>query len=148
MTLESKTINELNVGEKASIHRKVSSFDVYTFAEISGDVNPLHVNKEFASKSLFRERVAHGFLTSALVSAVIGTRLPGPGTIYMSQNLVFVAPVMFGDTIEAEVEITEKNMEKNRVMLKITCRNQHGQIVLEGGSVVKPPKERISWDQS
>ena len=147
MTLQSKTINELNVGDKALLRRTISSFDVYTMAEISGDINPLHVNKEFASKSLFRERVAHGFLTSALISAVIGTQLPGPGTVYISQNLVYVAPVMFGDTIEAEVEVTEINVERNRVKLTLTCRNQNGQTVLEGGALVRPPREHIVWNQ-
>jgi 3-hydroxybutyryl-CoA dehydratase len=146
MVQGSKTINELRIGDKASLQRTVSSFDVYTLAEISGDINPLHVNKEFASKSLFRERVAHGFLTSALISAVIGTQLPGPGTIYVSQNLVFVAPVKIGDTIEAEVEVVNIFFEKNRVELNITCRNQDSQVVLSGGALVRPPREPITWD--
>ena len=135
-----KTINQLEVGEKVSMCKTITESDVKTFAEISGDTNPLHLDKEFASSSIFGERVAHGMLTAGLISAVIGTQLPGVGTIYMSQSLRFTAPVKFGDTIEAEVEVKEKLEEKNRVVLITTCRNQQGQTVIEGEALVMPPR--------
>jgi len=135
-----KTIDQLEVGEKASMRKTITASDVFSFAQISGDTNPLHLDKEYASKSLFKERVAHGMLTAGLISAIIGTELPGVGTIYLSQSLRFTAPVKFGDTIEAEVEVTGKLEEKNRVTLKTMCRNQQGQTVIEGEALVMPPR--------
>ena len=135
-----RTIDQLEVGEKASIRKTITESDVFSFAQISGDTNPLHLDKEYASKSLFKERVAHGMLAAGLISAVIGTELPGVGSIYLSQSLRFTAPVKFGDTIEAEVEVTGKLEEKNRVTLKTTCRNQQGQTVIEGEALVMPPR--------
>ncbi len=135
-----KTIDQLEVGEKASMRKTITESDVFSFAQISGDTNPLHLDKEYASKSLFKERVAHGMLTAGLISAIIGTELPGVGTIYLSQSLRFTAPVKFGDTIEAEVEVTGKLEEKNRVTLKTMCRNQQGQTVIEGEALVMPPR--------
>ena len=136
-----KTIDLLQIGEKASMRKRISESDVYSFAQISGDTNPLHLNKEFASKSLFKEQVAHGMLTAGLISAVIGTQLPGVGTIYLSQSLRFTAPVKFEDTIEAEIEVTAKVEEKNRVTLRTICKNQQGQTVIEGEAIVMPPRE-------
>ena len=138
---EGKAIDELSIGEKSSMRKTIAESDVYTFAQISGDTNPLHLDNEYASKSLFKERVAHGMLTAGLISAVIGTQLPGVGTIYLSQTLRFTAPVKLGDTIEAEVEITEKFEEKNRVTLRTICRNQDGQTVIEGEAIVMPPRK-------
>lgn len=107
-----KTIDQLEIGEKDSMRKTSTESDVYSFAQISGDTNPLHIDKEYASESLFKEPVVHGMLTAGLISAVIGTRLPGVGTIYLSQSLRFTAPVKFGDTIEAEIEVVAKLEDK------------------------------------
>ena len=138
---QGKTIDQLEIGEKASMRKTFTESDVYSFAQICGDRNPLHINKEYASESLFKERVVHGMLTAGLISAVIGTRLPGVGTIYLSQSLRFTAPVKFGDTIEAEVEVVAKLEEKNQARLRTICRNQGGQTVIDGEALVMPPRK-------
>jgi 3-hydroxybutyryl-CoA dehydratase len=135
---QGKTIDQLDIGEKASLKKQITEADVLRFAEVTGDKNPIHIDLEYARQSRFGERIAHGMLTASLISAVIGTRLPGPGNIYVSQTLEFKAPVKFGDVIEAEVEIIEKIPERNRVRLKTVCRNQDGTVVLEGKAVVLP----------
>ena len=135
---QGKTIDQLNIGEKASLKKQITESDVLRFAEVTGDKNPVHIDAEYARQTRFKERIAHGMLTASLISAVIGTRLPGPGNIYVSQSLEFKAPVKFGDVIEAEVEIIEKIAERNRVRLKTVCRNQDGTVVLEGEAVVLP----------
>jgi 3-hydroxybutyryl-CoA dehydratase len=135
---QGKTIDQLNIGEKASLKKQITEADVLRFAEVTGDKNPIHIDPEYARQTRFKERIAHGMLTASLISAVIGTRLPGPGNIYVSQSLEFKAPVKFGDVIEAEVAIIEKIPERNRVRLKTVCRNQDGTVVLEGEAVVLP----------
>ena len=136
-----KTIDQLNIGDRASISKQIAERGVIRFAELTGDLNPIHMDKLYAEQSIFGERIAHGMLTASLISAVIGIKLPGPGSIYVSQTLKFRAPVKFGDIIEAEVEVVEKMPERNRVHLKTTCRNQSGTVVLEGEAVVMPRKE-------
>jgi len=138
---QGKTIDQLNIGERASISRQITERDVIRFAEITGDINPIHMDKLYAEQTIFGERIAHGMLTASLISAVLGLKLPGPGNIYVSQSLKFRAPVKFGDIIEAEVEVVEKIPERNRVRLKTTCRNQDGTVVLEGEAVVIPRRE-------
>lgn len=135
---QGKTIDQLNLGEKASLTRQITESDVLRFAEITGDKNPIHIDSEYASRTRFKERIAHGMLIASLISAVMGTRLPGPGNIYVSQNLEFKAPVKLGDVIQAEVEVVEKNLEKNRVRLRTVCRNQEGAVVLDGEAIVLP----------
>jgi len=135
---QGRTIDQLNIGEKASVRKQITEADVLRFAEVTGDKNPIHIDPEYARQTRFKERIAHGMLTASLISAVIGTRLPGPGNIYVSQSLEFKAPVKFGDVIEAEVEIIEKIPERNRVRLRTVCRNQDGTVVLEGEAVVLP----------
>lgn len=139
--MQGKTIDQLNIGDRASISKLITEHDVIRFAEITGDKNPIHLDKFYAEQSGFGERIAHGMLTASLISAVLGIKLPGPGNIYVSQSLKFRAPVKFGDVIEAEVEVVEKVPERNRVRLKTTCRNQDGTVVLEGEAVVIPRKE-------
>lgn len=136
-----KTIDQLEIGEKDSMRKTFTESDVYSFAQISGDTNPLHIDKKYASESLFKEPVVHGMLTAGLISAVIGTRLPGVGTIYLSQSLRFTAPVKFGDTIEAEVEVVAKLEDKNQARLRTICRNQRGQTVIDGEALVMPPRK-------
>jgi 3-hydroxybutyryl-CoA dehydratase len=111
---------------------------------VTGDLNPAHINEEYAKKTFFKTRIAHGMLSAGFISAVIGTRLPGPGTIYLKQELNFLAPVKIGDTITARIEVAELWPEKNRVRLKTTCTNQEGKVVVDGQAMVmapKPPKE-------
>jgi len=135
---QGKTIDQLNIGEKASLTKQITESDVIRFAEVTGDRNPIHLDPEYASKTRFKERIAHGMLTASLISAVISTRLLGPGNIYVSQSLEFKAPVKLGDVIQAEVELIEKIPEKNRVRLKTTCRNQDGTVVIDGEAIVLP----------
>ena len=138
--MQGKTIGELKIGDYAEHAKTITEADVYLFAGITGDFNPAHVNAQEASRSIFKERIAHGMLSAGLISAVLGMYLPGPGSIYLSQNLKFLAPVKFGDTITARAEVSERNLERNRVTLKTTCTNQDGKIVTEGEAVIMPPK--------
>jgi len=135
-----KTIEELNVGDSAEFIKTVSESDIYVFSGVTGDLNPAHINEMFASKTVFKTRIAHGMLTAGFVSAVIGCKLPGPGTIYIKQELNFRAPVRIGDTITAQAEVTEITTEKNRVRLKTTAVNQDGTVVMDGEALVSPPK--------
>jgi 3-hydroxybutyryl-CoA dehydratase len=135
-----KTIAELVVGETASFTKTISEYDVYAFAGITGDMNPVHIDKVAAAASRFGARVAHGMLTASLLSTTIGARLPGEGTIYRSQSLKFIKPVFIGDTITATVVVAELLTEKNRVRLLTRCTNQDGELVAEGESLVSPPK--------
>lgn len=135
-----KAISQLSIGDEASFQKTISECDVYLFAGISGDNNPAHLNEVEASKTIFKERIVHGMLTASLISAVLGTQLPGPGTIYLNQDLKFLVPVKFGDTIKASVEVFEINNEKNIVKLKTFCINQYNKIVIEGIATVMPPK--------
>jgi len=134
------TIKELEVGQSASISKTVAESDVYLYAGITGDLNPAHVNEEFAKGSMFKERIAHGMLSAGFISAVMGMHLPGPGAIYIGQTLKFTAPVKIGDTITATAEVIEKFEEKNRIKLKTTCTNQDGVVVIDGEATIMPPK--------
>ncbi|MEW5722262.1 MAG: MaoC family dehydratase [Thermodesulfobacteriota bacterium] len=136
-----RTIEELQVGDAAEFVKTVSESDVYTYAGVTGDFNPAHLNEEYAKTTFFKTRIAHGLLTAGFISAILGTRLPGPGTIYLRQELNFLAPVRIGDTITARVEVIELDVEKNRVKLRTTCANQEGRAVLEGEALVLAPKK-------
>ncbi len=136
-----KTIHEIEVGDKAQFAKTVSESDVYLYAGITGDSNPAHINEEYAKKTVFKTRIAHGMLSAGFISAILGLHLPGPGTIYVSQTLQFLAPVRIGDTITAAVEVVEILPKKNRVTLKTVCVNQDGTTVLAGEAVVSPPKQ-------
>lgn len=113
---------------------------MYLYAGITGDLNPAHINQVEAKKTMFQGRIAHGMLTAGLVSAVIGMQLPGPGSIYLGQELKFMSPVRIGDTIKAEVEVIEKFDEKNRIKLNTICTNQNGVEVLKCIATIMPPK--------
>lgn len=134
------TIKELNIGDRASFQKTITETDVYLYAGITGDLNPAHINQVEAEKTMFKGRIAHGMLTAGLVSAVLGMQLPGPGSIYLGQELKFMAPVKIGDTIKAEVEVIEKFEEKNRIKLSTICTNQNGVEVLIGVATIMPPK--------
>lgn len=135
-----KTIEELNPGDSAEFSKTVSETDVYLYAGITGDFNPAHINEAYAAKTFFKGRIAHGMLAGGLISALIGTLLPGSGTIYVSQELHFLAPVRIGDTITAKVEVMEKIVAKNRLRLRTTCANQNGKLVIDGEALVSPPR--------
>lgn len=135
-----KTIDELTVGDSAQFSKTVSETDVYLFAGITGDFNPAHVDEEYAKKTYFGTRIAHGLLPAGFISAVLGTRLPGPGSIYLRQELTFLGTVKVGDTITARVEVAEIDTTKGRVRMLTTCDNQEGKRVLTGEAVVSPPR--------
>lgn len=142
MVMVGKTIEELKLGDSAEHSKTISESDVYQFAGITGDFNPAHINKVYAEKTFFKERIAHGILSTGLISAVIAMRLPGAGTIYMKQEVEFKAPVYIGDTITARVEVIHLDKPKNRVALKTVCVNQHDVVVIEGEALVSPPKKK------
>jgi len=127
---------DIKVGDKASFSKTISESDIYLFAGVTGDFNPVHVNEEYAKQSLFKGRIAHGFLCASLISTVFGTELPGPGTIYLSQQMDFKAPVRMGDTVTATVEVLEKKDEKKIIKFKTSVSNQEGTIVIDGSAVV------------
>lgn len=135
-----KKFEEINLGDTASFEKTISETDIYLFAGITGDLNPAHINQVEAEKTMFKGRIAHGMLSAGLVSAVLGMYLPGPGTIYLNQELKFLAPVRAGDTVKAVAEVIEKVEGKNRIKLKTTCYNQEGKAVLDGIATVMPPK--------
>lgn len=129
---------DLQIGQTAAYARTVTEADIVLFAGISGDTNPVHINEEFASETMFSGRIAHGMLTASLISTVIGTRLPGPGAIYVSQSLRFKAPVRIGDTVTARATITELVPEKRRATIATACTVKN-KVVLEGEAVVMVP---------
>lgn len=127
---------ELKIGMTDSTTKVITSEDILKFAEVSTDTNPLHIDEEAAKKGLFGRRVAHGILVSGLISAVLGTKLPGEGTIYLGQDLRFKKPVFVNDEITAKVEIIELREDKHFVILKTTCTNQDGVEVISGQATV------------
>jgi 3-hydroxybutyryl-CoA dehydratase len=135
-----KTMEELKVGDAAEFTKTISESDVVLYAGVTGDLNPAHVNEEYAKKTFFKTRIAHGMLLAGLISAVLGNKLPGPGTIYIRQELNFLAPVRIGDTITASVEVAEIMREAKRVRVKTKCVNQDGKTVLDGEALVSPPQ--------
>jgi 3-hydroxybutyryl-CoA dehydratase len=131
----------LQIGSKATRTKTISAEDVETFARISGDNNPVHLDDDYAATTPFGRRIAHGMLTASLISALLANDLPGPGTIYLSQTLTFKAPVFLGETITATVEVTAYRENRRIATLKTTCHNQDGKLVLEGEAVVIAPEE-------
>jgi 3-hydroxybutyryl-CoA dehydratase len=132
-------LDELTVGMSAEQAKTVTDADVVLFAGITGDFNPVHVDAVAAGQSRFGGRIAHGMLGAGLISAVIAMKLPGPGTIYLSQSLRFTKPVRIGDTVTARVEVAEVIAAKKRVRLLTTCRNQTGETVIDGEATVMVP---------
>ncbi len=122
--------------------QKLSESDVYLYAGITGDMNPAHINEEYAAQTFFKGRIAHGMLLGGFISAILGTLLPGPGSVYISQSLRFLAPARIGDTITARAEVTDVLNEKNRVILRTTCVNQDGTLIVDGEAMMSPPKKK------
>jgi 3-hydroxybutyryl-CoA dehydratase len=127
----------IKVGDEASLARTITEAHIVNFAGITGDMNPIHIDAEYAAHSMFKERIAHGMLTAGLISAVLGTQLPGPNSIYLGQDLKFTAPVMIGDTITVVVTVTGKRDEKRIITLRTTAYNQRGEMVVDGNAVLK-----------
>ncbi len=134
--VNNRAFNDIKIGEKGSISKTISEADIYTFAGISGDFNPLHISEECASKSRFKKRIAHGMHTASLISTVLGTDLPGANTIYLSQDIRFMAPAFIGDTLTATVEVIKKTKNRNMLTLKTTVTNQSGKILVNGQATV------------
>lgn len=129
-------IEDLEVGMTATFSKTITEADIILFAGASGDNNAIHINENFAKTTQFKGRIAHGFLTASTISAAIANRLPGPGTIYMSQQMSFVGPVRPGDTVDAVVTVKELNREKSRVILETIC-SVEGAVVVNGEALVK-----------
>lgn len=135
------TIKTIQIGDSASFSKTVTESDIILYAGVSGDFNPAHMDAEEAKKGMFGQRIAHGMLSAGFISNVLGNKLPGPGTIYMGQELKFVKPVFIGDTVTATVTVKEKIEEKNRLKLDTVVTNQRGEAVITGVATVMPPKE-------
>ncbi len=134
-------LNQIAVGDSDEFRKTLTETDVVLFAGLSGDNNPMHIDEEFASQTPFAGRIAHGMLTASLISTVIGTKLPGPGCIYMGQNLRFVKPVRIGDTVTARVTVLEVQLDKQRVKLLTECWVK-GEVVLTGDALVWVPDQK------
>lgn len=141
--IENKTFDEIKIGDFATLTRKLSEQDIKLFAIMSGDVNPAHVDAEFAKSDMFHKIIAHGMWGGALISAVLGTELPGPGTIYLNQDLSFRHAVGLGDTVTVTVTVVEKAAEHHRLTLDCLCVNQNGETVIAGKALVIAPTEKI-----
>lgn len=130
-----------SIGTQATLSRTITEDDILLFALVSGDHNPIHLDAEYAERSLFGKRIAHGFLIGSLISAVLGNALPGPGSIYLGQTLKFLAPIHIGDTVTVTVKVVALREEKRIVTLHTECTNQHGTLVLSGEATVKYMRE-------
>ncbi|MCQ6279265.1 MaoC family dehydratase [Bacillus sp. EB600] len=127
---------DIQIGDMAVFSKTITDFDIYQFAGLTGDFNPMHIDNEFAKKTFFEERIAHGLLTGSFISTVLGMKLPGPNSIYLSQNFKFTAPVKIGDTVKATVEVVEKRDDKKIIKLKTQVLNQRQEMVVDGEAVV------------
>jgi 3-hydroxybutyryl-CoA dehydratase len=145
--MRGKTISELAAGDHAELTRVVENEDVLSFVEAVGDYNPVHSDRAYAATTPFKEPIAPGIFTAGLISAVIGTQLPGPGAIYLSQSLKFMKPVKIGDRITARAEVAEVLTDRNRIRLRTLCTNQHGEEVLSGEAWVMPSKTAVVYEQ-
>ena len=141
--MRSLTISEIAIGDAATFRKTISESDVYLFAGITGDLNPVHVDAEFAKTTPFGARVAHGPLTFSLCAGLLGTELPGVGTVAVTNEVAYEAPVYLGDTITVKVEVAALDPERNRATMAVTWQNQDGAQVASGTMVVKPPKTKV-----
>lgn len=144
--LENRVYDELALGDKAEITHVVTERDLILFAEVSGDVNPVHLDEDFAAATPFKGRIAHGMFSGALISAAIACELPGPGTIYIGQEMSFLRPVRLGDEIRIELEIIEK-LAKNRARIATRVFNQDAKQVVDGVATVMVPTEKVSVER-
>jgi len=137
-----KTRATLRVGDSGSFSKPITEKDVFEFAEASGDFNPLHIDEEYAKRTVFGHRIAHGILTAGIISTVLGGEIPGLGTIFVELHIKFLKPVFFGDTVTATGTVTEI-INPKRVRLMVACHNQHSEDVALGNAIVIPPKETV-----
>ena len=140
--IRNKPYDSITVGDKAALTRTLTRKDIQLFAIMSGDVNPAHVDEEYANSSQFHHIIAHGMWGGALISTVLGTQLPGPGTIYLKQDFTFRRPVSLGDNLTVTVTVVEKR-EHHQILLDCACTNQDGEVVIDGQALVKAPTEQI-----
>jgi 3-hydroxybutyryl-CoA dehydratase len=136
--------DQLKIGQTATYSKCVTERDIQLFAAASGDINPLHLDADYAAGTPFGERIAHGMLTGGFISAALAMAMPGPGTVYLSQNLRFRAPVKIGDTIEVELEVSDKSERRHTVTLECRARNQAGKLVVSGTAEVMAPTEPMT----
>jgi len=141
--VENKTFDEIEIGDTAFVEHMLTQKDIQLFAVMSGDVNPAHLDEEYACSDMFHKIIAHGMWGGSLISTVLGTQLPGPGTIYLSQTFKFLKPVAIGDTVTARVTVKEKDDKKKRLVLKCVCLNQDGKEVITGEAEVIAPTEKV-----
>ena len=141
------TYDEIAIGQTASYARPVQERDIQLFAAVSGDVNPVHLDANFAATTTFGERIAHGMLTGAFISAAVAMELPGPGTIYISQSLKFRRPVKIGDTVTVALEVIDKRDRRKVVTLDCKASNQDGQLVATGTAEVMAPAQKLSIER-
>lgn len=127
---------DIQIGDTAVFSKTISEFDIYQFAGLTGDYNPMHIDQEYAKDTFFKGRIAHGMLTGSFISTVLGMKLPGPNSIYLSQTFRFTAPVKIGDTIKAAVEVLEKRDDKRIIKLKTQVWNQREELVVDGDAIV------------
>ncbi len=142
--VRNRTFDEIKVGDTASLTRKLTRRDIDLFAAMSGDINPAHVDPEFAKSDMFHEVIAHGMWGGALISTVLGTELPGPGTIYLDQNLRFLGPIGLGEAVTVNVTAREKDAANHRITFDCKCANQNGKIIIDGTALVIAPVEKIN----
>jgi len=134
-------IRKMKVGDSYSFNKTVEGADVDKFAEVSTDHNPVHLDEEYAKTTMFKKRIAHGMLGVSYISSILGTKFPGEGTIYLGQTVKFLAPVFLGDTLEVKAEIVDlKEGRNDRAVLRTTCTNQDGKMVIDGEASVMLPK--------
>ncbi|PVZ69553.1 MaoC/PaaZ C-terminal domain-containing protein [Pelagibaculum spongiae] len=142
-SLENIPLDQLHEGLSASLEKTITQQDIQLFAAVSGDINPAHLDAEYAASTPFKEPIAHGMYGGALVSALLGTQLPGPGTIYLSQQLSFLRPVKIGDSLTAKATVKTIDAEKNRVVIDCQVTNQLGKPVITGEALVMAPLEKV-----
>jgi acyl dehydratase len=141
------TYDEISIGQTARYSKLIEERDIQLFAAVSGDVNPVHLDAEFAAGTAFGERIAHGMLTGAIISAALAMELPGPGTVYLSQSLKFRLPVKLGDTVTVLLEVTDKQDRRRLVTLDCKASNQAGKVVATGTAEVMAPAQKLSIER-
>ena len=144
--VENKTFADIKIGDSAQLTRTLTKQDIQLFAVATGDMNPAHVDEDYARSDVFHQIVAHGMWTGSMFSTLLGMQLPGPGTIYLKQNLTFLKPVRIGDTVTASITVTAKDEKHERITFLTRCVNDFGETVLEGKALVRAPESKICWD--
>lgn len=142
-TLENIPFNELEIGARGSLTRTLTEQDLLLFARVSGDTNPVHLDEAFACETQFSGRIAHGMWTASLISCALATQMPGPGGIYLGQELKFLRPVKVGDTVTVQLEVLSKNEKRQRATITTNVVNQHGKLVVKGTAEVMPSAEKV-----